>query len=82
MTYLSLSWAEVRSKRILISVWNRKHFLTNFCCRTRKDFSSILGMVGRPKKKRVRKRKELEVWGREIRKMGLGKMEREGEKKS
>ena len=35
-------------------------------------------MVGRPKK-RKEKRKELAVWER---KMGLGKMEREGEKKS
>ena len=34
------------------------------------------------KKKKEMKKRELGVWGREIRKMGLGKMEREGEKKS
>ena len=36
MTYLSLSWAEVHSKRILIAAWNRTHFLATFATTTRR----------------------------------------------
>ena len=44
--------------------------------------ASVQGSVWLVDRKKKKKKKEVRVWGREIRKMGLGKIGREVEKKS